>query len=68
MTGNEVIHVQEPVVMEPDIALCPAPVILADFNLVVKEGSIWPVVSLKQPQVKLFKLGGSCLFSFIKQL
>lgn len=54
--------------MEPDIALCPAPVILADFNLVVKEGSIWPVVSLKQPQVKLFKLGGSCLFSFIKQL
>lgn len=50
MTGNEVIHVQEPVVVEPDIALCPAPVILADFKLVIKEGSIWPVVSLNQSQ------------------
>lgn len=53
--------------MGPGIALCPALVILTDFSLVVKKGSVQTIVSLKQPHIKLFKLGSSLLFVFIHQ-
>lgn len=41
--------------------------VLCDFSLVVNTSRIQNIVSLKQPQIQLFKLGSSLLFVFIHQ-
>lgn len=51
--------------MADQVLLSDLQVILTSFSLVVEEASIQTLVSLKQPLIKLFKLGSHLLFVFI---
>lgn len=62
----QVVHMQELVVRD-QVLLSALLLLFSLIQLGVKEGSIQAVVSLKQPHIKLFKLGSSLLFVFSHQ-